>query len=394
MKHLSLFILFLLLGSCSHKDNKKLTFEEAMKREAVNLAEQEVTSEDGELSLKAKANEKIKIERFEGALTYYFVTIDVGADAPVSCYLYPASVGLGLAIKRLSGTVLKSHPEKNLAQFGAGVVDTSPYLLMNTGYKSAGGKVGFLKAMAGEREGSTTVCLHDEFGFNQTFLERFTEVMRTHRFKALPKLDVLYHEVLLFQAQNVPVGYLSNTLVSGTAKTKLWIQRNSLIFPKEKGDVGVADAVTKEVSAPDGSLKTGIYEANEDESKVQQLEVSGRGNSYWVQGIINGNKVMSSIKAELYSQYKHTELVRTRLFEKKQKKFSLQIYEPSVDAFNPTTLRTKVVDRKPKALLLELSASDEAQRAIVDPDGSTRQMSFPIENLEVVGKRVVQTGKL
>lgn len=407
MNFVALPLAFILLYGCSHQQRPfraPTSYEEAASREAEPLSEQTITSEDHLLSFQVRAKSAPSVQLQSGELSYYYSQVDVGSTTPIECYFYQTEISPGSTLKNISDRILDNKEvvgqvkEKQVHLFGAGAIGSSPYLFLSTLFTTAEGgitRTGNLKAMISIKDESSVLCVHNEVGFNQTFLERFSEISTSFSFQSAPSPEVLYKDVLVLKAGEVPVGFVANYVLAGEAKTKVWIQKSSLLLP-HSSSTQTYDDVSLEVSNREGLLVLGRYKHEENSNLSHMLEISTvDGRLYQVKGFQHGKKIQATMSTDgLISRYGHSSMVSRKIFGQDLQHFSVPYYEPAANPVGPSRMRTTVKELRSNGALVRLDDGESVSTADVGEDGIIKEIIVPVGAIQIHGQRIFSSGSL
>ncbi|MFP5386098.1 MAG: hypothetical protein ACLGHN_08475 [Bacteriovoracia bacterium] len=407
MKESSLLLIVVLCVSCSTSKKSaspaEVQLSEAMKRESsAPMLQHLVISEDNLISYSSKAKTPPVIKLFDEKVSYHYTSIDIGSQVPVECFIYSSQVNPALTLKSFSANALANEQikggvkERSITFFGSGAIGNSPYLILNTSYKTGEENVGYLKSMIGIRQQGAVVCLHNEVGYNQTFIQRFAEVITTLSFSQMPEVKPLYSDIMLLMMENFPMGFVTNHVFEGKDKNKTWISRSSLLFPNPKMEVTTYDNTEFEITNEKGKLIQGRYNLENDLKESHSLEINQiKGKEYHVKGFHNHKYISSKVSTDgILSRLKHTMMVPQKLFKEGLRHFSIPIYTPEENVFAPVQLRTSVKEINPNGAIVRIETKDVISTAVVDKEGMIEEISVPAGPSKITGKRIYKEGSL
>lgn len=405
MRKYSIVPLFVALVGCSHTRPSIQTtvrLDEAVKKEATDISERKVVSQDNILSFSVKGRSIPVVQHLAGGVSYYYSTIDVGANSPIECFFYKTEISPASSIKTMSNAILSNEKivgkiaQKAVSMFGAGTIESSPFLLLNTSFRTDENKVGNLKAMVALKDASSVICLHNDVGYNQTFSQRFVEIVSSLKVGSVDELKPQYRDVLLLKLGEMPIGFVASYLVPGQNKTSVWIEKTSLLFPESESAVKAIDDTDLEVSDHEGSLILGRYKSEMD-SKISHLIEIGTNDlkAYAVKGMVNDQNISTTINTYgIVSNYGHTKMLPRKLFEQDLRHFSIPVYSPSRNPAGTVNLRTSLKSMNQGSAVLRVDAGEEVITVEVEMDGTSKEMTIPAGPYEVKGTRVFKSGSL
>ncbi|WP_408098896.1 hypothetical protein ACJVC5_08250 [Peredibacter sp. HCB2-198] len=402
MKYSALSLTILLLSSCSHF-KKPMTLEEAVKMEGTDLSLQKVTSQDELVSFEVPGKLSPTINHISDKVDFYYSTIDIGASYPMECYIYKTDINPASTLKRMSEKVISDKKivgeiaQKEIALFGAGVaLEASPFMLLHTSYLTKDKKVGKLKGMIVVKDHSSAVCLHNDVGFNQTFTESFLKVAASLEVKKGKPSEPEYREVFLLKMNNIPLGFVTNSLIKAQNKTQVSIQRTSLLIPVSASEILSSDGVELEISDAKGMLTYGRYLHDGEPEKSFSIEVKTNDlKTYNVLGMVGEKTIATQLETHgIVSSYGHTKMLPRKLFEQELQQFSIPIYSPSRNPAAVGSLRTSLKSKSETGAVLRIDSGDGATTSEVDLDGTLKRSIIPAGQFELIGERVFKLGTI
>ena len=159
---------------------------DGMAREIADLESQALSVADGKYRFRLAGESGEPVE-FDGG--WYFES-DIGADAPLECYLYTEEKDLATFIVNLANMTMEAQGEAygspagdpSLFTVDAGAIDDAPYLALEWVYtlgEAPNLLIGLVKARAAVNGDVVQACVHNLVGYRDTFEAAFDEFVRS-----------------------------------------------------------------------------------------------------------------------------------------------------------------------------------------------------------------------
>ena len=175
---------------------------------------------------------------------------------------------------------------------GSGVLDNTPYLLVDTMYNVGEGDekvTGILKGLSAETGQTLQVCVHNEVGYRQTFFlvfESFIEAMKEG------KDDASFYEIILQANFNdIPVGYSREKLTKDSDGDVEIRVDSAFLIPADGSSISRSDSQTNSWSSPDGSLINANAYTIENSVLSSSLSLNYQDEKWRVNGQIQAKEV-------------------------------------------------------------------------------------------------------
>lgn len=396
-------ILALFVTACATQKNKDISVQEANQREAKGLEQFTVESDDKNLIFKVKASKAPPIVYSKDAIPFYYTSVDIGTLTPVECFVYPSDISPAASLKKISDHLLREElvgkvEEKKVSLINAGAFEGNPYLMLQTAFKvNKNGKplVGNAKTIVGTKEIGNVVCAHNEMGYQQTFLDVFTEIMKTMELTKAPKVDLKYKSVMLVRIGQLPIGYMVTYVGSNPFQANSWVEKSSLIIPTSESQVVALDELTVEVSNKKSELTYGLYKQDQDGEVDHLIEISTENmKTYSVKGTKDKQPVLKTLKARrpVLSHFAVNKMLATNFFKQDQKSFSLSVFSPDKSLTTPTVLDLKLQKINTAGAVIDVSDGVNTHRAVVERDGTELEVTFNFDKAKIKAKRIFKAG--
>ncbi|MBI3557257.1 MAG: hypothetical protein HY074_13420 [Deltaproteobacteria bacterium] len=310
----------------------------AMERELATLPKQALPSDKAKFSGEVEAQGAPAVAHSTGLAR---ITIPLGTEQPISCFVYYERISAGDAIQKLFADIVLG--EKRLGAFDVGVLATYPYLYAEAAYGiDRGGEKfhGTEKIIAVSFFQNALICLHDEVGYRQTF-RRVVEGLAAS-LKIVPANSlgtyVRARQIHRMSRNDAVLGYTEDVWLSNSKNLSDFFEFRSQI-DLGSGTAPVAnDVVFGEEVDSKGRLKSGTYLVSEN-GQLQtnmKLESSDRKN-YRAAGLLMGRKysVKFAAKNALLAHYGENALLAKFASGEASESVTVEHYLPTVKALGP-----------------------------------------------------------
>lgn len=403
--------LFALLGlaACAHDSGKPATtpagpkpeekpasasnLDGMLKREVTTLSEVSVNSPAFRARVLSKGDASVTVE--EGVAK---LVVPLGTDAPVHCFVYEKDPDPGSAFSALMTSLAEELELNRLIVGPIDVIREAPVPTLAAFYTTQtpkGRALGELKLAFHTRFGGTSLCLHDELGYEKTFLSVARSLFESLDRGPSP-LAPTYVEVSTAEVNGRPAGYERfmvlpeqngerQLVATGLA---LLITEPNVLVTQDYGAVTAIDADHRIVSAHYTEAKNGKLTLD-----VRLKRATGRNYEY--QGSHAGRNVSGTLVAAderglPSSLWTQRELAK-RLAQGGPFEFSIQQYRPSED---PSRLARigyqRRADDPPGGVLIKTGRVEAL--AVLDEHGREQRSEMRTQGISVVMKSIYRRG--
>jgi hypothetical protein len=236
------------------------------------------------------------------------VTIPLGTSEPVRCFVYSRPLNLAQTLRMFINHVAESVDHQGVDQVDAGEVGGVPYIAVHTSYlarpteaENKPKQMGQLKYFAARGESSTTVCMHDEAGYNQTFervVKRFVATQKFTEGQGDPAAKLMvWRDVSVARAGSTTVGVVEHRLYEGEAGYA-YASSTSVLLPGEDGKVVASDEVDNQFSDTQGGIVEATYIKILNDSVAYNMGMHyEKGIGYHIDGVHNGAPIDLRLEA-------------------------------------------------------------------------------------------------
>ncbi len=227
------------------------------------------------------------------------VTIPLGTSEPIHCFVYNKPLNLAQTMRMFVDHVAQSVEHHEVDKIDAGEVGGVPFVAVHTSYvarpNAADAKpksMGQLKYFAARSESNTTVCMHDEPGYNATFDRVVKGLVATQKFSeghGDPAAKLLvWRDVSVVRAGKTTVGVVEHRLYEGEAGYA-YASSTSILLPADDGQVLASDEVDNQFSDTQGGIVEATYIKILNDSVAFNMGMHyEKGAGYHIDGAHNG----------------------------------------------------------------------------------------------------------
>jgi len=300
-------------------------------RESEPIAKQ-LVKVDGTFTAYIEAKSPPKLKQAGQVVT---VSVDLGWDAEVQCYVYTQPIDAGGASHALLEAAAKAVKFKSVGPYFLDHHTLEPMLGIRGLYhveRDGTLLAGDFKLMAMPRSEHPVLCTHDGPGYAKSFQRVSTEFAKSFRFESeqpSPQRGELWAMTL----DGTPAGFSRDTtyqLEDGKVRRLSLSARFITSAPGEMSFQDKADIVTCD---KDGALISGKYLSLGNGQLEIEIDVSRSKTGYDYVGTIEGKKVTGSFKSKqpVTTRYAVERKFKALARAGKPAKFDQWEYTPSVD---------------------------------------------------------------
>jgi hypothetical protein len=242
-----------------------------------------------------------KIVKEEGS---YTVQLDIGADAPVYCEVYPDGIDLARVLERAANATFKNVEEaqgkievRELEWLDAGAHGGVPYLQTQWVYLLAEKKeLGGLKQFSLRKNGHGVYCSHVDLGYAKTFTTLAREFAASLEAPS-EELAPHYAEVHAVSLGDRKVGVMTVTMArdaDGDIQTR---EQTALLLPVDVGVLSAEDSYLTEWSNATGEMINALQMSVSDDEVEMDTALKAKGDAWVVEGEVQGKKVTYTLAA-------------------------------------------------------------------------------------------------
>jgi hypothetical protein len=292
MRPLASLALLGLLGAACATPGEPAWLTEARAREAAPLAAAPLQSKDRFFRARVPAKLAAPIVLEDDA---YRVSFDVGASAPIDCWVYRDGIDMAASLVGLSNSSFAAISEslgevqqRQIERVDAGAIGESPFLAVDWFYRiqsSEGPQVGLIKHLAGNKRGRGVYCQHNEIGYTQTFRRVVDALLKSLEYQKALGPKPYFSQVSTLAVRGMRVGVEHTTLTRDADGDTRVDTGTSLLMPVTGDTLQANDSFGIEFARPNGSLINQVHVESDNGQVVTHLELAPQGKGAWsVQG--------------------------------------------------------------------------------------------------------------
>lgn len=370
-------------------------FEALGAREASGLSEHRVTGPNKSFTATVRAAAPPKVS-VEGKVA--IVEIPIGSGDPIRCQVVNDALDAGGTVAGILTNASKKVQFAKVAPWAIEAVKEIPTTFVHALYttQSPKGKAaGELKLAVHAPADRPIICVHDEFGYEKTFLESakaFCDSIEYPDKVVAPS----YAELQIARINGAPVGFSKTTIAVEGAKRR-YTDVTTLLLPALANELQVEDNYSVEVVDQDLRLDTGAWvtaSSGHIDLNVQVKRV--KGGSYHYGGEFQGKKIDGDFKTKdgkgLPSSLSIARELSGRGKGSAPFSFEAASYHPSVDPTTPMV--TKYFrERGDAESSVRQQMGKTTMTGILDELGVLKKGEMPIGGASLTLERTFVRGK-
>jgi hypothetical protein len=373
----------------------KLDFAALGAREATGLSEHRVAGPNKSFTATVRASAPPKVS-VEGQVV--IVDIPIGSGEPIRCQVVSEAVDAGGTVGGILANASKKVQVAKVAPWAIEAVKEAPTTFVHALYttQSPKGKAaGELKLAVHAPADRPIICVHDEFGYEKTFLEgakAFCDSIEYPQKVVAPS----YAELQIAKINGVPVGFSKTTITFEGAKRR-FTDTTTMLVPAAANELQVEDNYSIEVVDRDLRLDTGAWVSASGGHVDLNMQVKrGKGGSYHYVGEFQGKKVEGDFKTKdgkgLPSNLSIARELSVRAKGSAPFSFEAASYHPTLDPTTPMV--TKYFrERGDSDFSVRQQVGKTTITGILDELGVMKKAEMPIGGAHLTLERTFVRGK-
>jgi hypothetical protein len=327
------------------------------------------------------------------------VTIPIGTESPVQCFVYKKQVDTGGTLLMVTREAAKKVDVRLFKLQEVSLLGDYPAVFLEAQYltKTAKGQaLGELKSMFYQHPVSPMLCLHDELGYNETFKRMTKSLAASLKIADMQVNPPKFIEVFIEKVGGQPTGFSSHVALPDKSGKLTFRSRSTSFIPRSESDLVIRDKASTEVWDPDGKLVEAAYADSESGElsfsmslkKVGPVEYSYKGKHEAKQ--ISG-KFKTKNKRGLATNKIVAGLLASELLSGKSNELKLEEYHAGVNPEAPVEVSYKTESKEKRLIKMKLGEMEAL--ATSDDKGGLERVEIPVgNNVNVVEERVLVRG--
>jgi hypothetical protein len=328
----------------------------------------------------------------------FHLTIPIGTEAPVQCFVYKGGVDTGGTLLAITREAAKHVDIRVFKVADVSLVGDYPVVYLEAQYLAKtpkGEALGELKSMFYQHPVSPMLCVHDEVGYNESF-RRMTKGLAASLKIAGKELNPTKSlQVYVDKIGGRPAGFTSHVVLSDKTGKLTSLSRSSTFIPRSESELAIEDEVGAEVWDAEGRLLEAVYadsEAGELNVDIALKKVGPQEYAY--KGKHSGKELSGKFKTKskrgLSTDKMTTNLVATELLTGKSKELKVEQYHAGLNPVSPVEVSYKTESKEKRVIKVMLGKMEAL--ATADDKGMMEKVEIPIGGIQLSQERVLVRG--
>jgi hypothetical protein len=325
------------------------------------------------------------------------VTVDLGWDAEVQCFVYSHVIDAGAAANALLKAAAQAVKFKAVSPYFLEHQALDPIVGIRGVYhveREGTLLAGDFKLMAMPRPEHPVLCWHDAPGFAKSFARVSAEFAKSFQFKSAEPAPIR-GELWAITLDGMPVGFsrdLTYNLQDGKVRR---VSLGARFLPTGPGEMSFDDQAEIVTTDPSGTLVSGKYLSMENGESNLEIDVERTKAGYNYVGTIQNKEVKGSFKSKqaLKAGYATDKRFKELARAKKKAKFEQWEYAPSIDAAQATKVEYDVT-HEGDGLTIQSSLGRRGATLRTNANGVVRQTVMAIGSRKVQIDLLEEVGEL
>lgn len=374
----------------------KPDFDALAAREATGLTEHRVTGPNKSFTVTVKASAPPKVSVEENVAT---VEIPIGSGEPMRCQVFGEVIDAGGTVAAVLADASKRVQFQRVAPWAIDVVKEVPTSFVHALYTMQtprGKALGELKLAVHAPSDTPIVCVHDEFGFEKTFLENSKAFCGSIEHAGGAPPQPAFVDVQIAKIKDAVVGFSKVTVVAEGTKRR-YVDTTTLLLPAMANELRVEDNYAIELIDTDLRLESGAWvEGSGGHIDLNVQAKRGKGGSYHYTGEVQGKKIEGDFKAKdtkgLHSALSVAKELSAKARGSNAFSFEAPSYHPGLDPTAPIVSRYyRERGDAPSSVREQLGKM--TMTAVLDELGLMQKGEMPIAGVSLSFERAFSRGK-
>jgi hypothetical protein len=259
-------------------------------RESSGLKEQVVAGPGGRFTVRALGAGPAVVAAAEGVAV---VDIPIGSQTPVRCQVFPEDVDAGGTLANLFGQAAKKVEVQRIAPWSLAVAHESPVAFVRAIYLTRGSQraVGEVKAALHAAAGHPVLCLHDELGFEKTFMDVVTRFCESIEHGGAKPPEPSFVEIQHAKIKGSPVGFAKVQVIEQDGVRRV-IEATTMMLPIAANEIRFQDQYQVQTLDRAGLLVSGAWAESTGGQLGTNVKLElTKGHTYRYEGQVQGKKI-------------------------------------------------------------------------------------------------------
>jgi hypothetical protein len=336
--------------------------------------------------------------KFEDSGNSFQVTIPIGTESPVQCFVYKKEVDTGGTLLMVTREAAKKVDVRLFRLDEVSLLGDYPVVFLEAQYLTKtpkGQALGELKSMFYQHPVSPMLCLHDELGYNETFKRMTKTLAASLKIADMQVNPPKFIEVFIEKVGERPTGFSSHVALPEKNGKFAFLSRSTSFIPRSESDLVIRDKASTEVWDPDGKLVKAAYADSESGQLTFSMSIEKVGPSeYSYKGKHDAKEVSGKFKTKskrgLATNKIVAGLLARELLSGKANELKIEEYHAGVSPEAPVEVSYKTESKEKRLIKMKLGDMEALARS--DDKGGLERLEIPVGNVNVVEERVLVRG--
>jgi len=380
-------------GPSAGEERGGIDVEALMARESQGLSPRKLAAQNVRAEVMSAADPKVVVE--EGMPK---VVIPIGGEAAVECYLYDRDPLPGSTFVNIVENMKKEFEVRQVTTSPMEVVKEAPVTPLAIVYAAKtqeGMALGQLKLAFHFRLGSSSLCMHDELGYQKTFAQVTRSFFETFD-RGNPGLDTKYVEIHAGEINDQPAGHDRNLVYTDQGTEKL-LSMSLLMIQTGPIEIIAQDSSSVITLDKQDRIEKGRWLESQNGGLSLDVELERiKGNRYSYKGTRRGSEVKGELTTKdplgLPSSLWTQKELKNRLAKSGPFTLSFETYRPDDDPAKVSTLEIVRRDEDPPRAV-RVKIKDAEAISTVDEQGRDQRFELVLDGAKMVLERAYQRGQ-
>jgi hypothetical protein len=337
--------------------------------------------------------------KFEDNESSVQVTIPIGTESPVQCFVYKKPVDPGGTLLMVTREASKKVDVRLFRLQEVSLLGDYPAVFLEAQYLTKtdkGQALGELKSMFFQHPVNPMLCLHDELGYNETFKRMTKGLASSLKIADMQVNPPKFIEVFIEKVGDQPTGFSSHVALPDKNGKSAYLSRSTSFIPRSESDLVIRDKASTEVWDAEGRLVEAAYADSESGKLSFSMSIKKTGPvEYSYKGKHEAKQLSGKFKTKnkrgLATNKMVAGLLATELLSGKSNELKIEEYHAGVNPEAPVEVSYKTESREKRLIKMKLGEMEALARS--DDKGGLERVEIPVgNNVNVVEERVLVRG--